>query len=207
MYTRDPIFWRAGAISSLVVMVAILIALTINTIGVISAGGANVPPYTVINQAIGYVDDDAQHEYVPTIGGSDPLFGHVYDERQATALIHEGKLVIQSRACLECHSVFGTGAYYAPDLTKSWLDPVWRRMWEPMTQTHTRADAMVAFLMEPDKYPTWTREMPNLHLTRGEAQAVVAYLKWTSSINTNGFPNGFQADPDTPSGKQAAVNR
>jgi len=33
--------------------------------------------------------------------------------------------------------------------------------------------------------------MPNLHLTQEEAQAVVAYLKWMSSVDANGFPSHF----------------
>ena len=33
--------------------------------------------------------------------------------------------------------------------------------------------------------------MPNLKLTREEAVAVVAYLKWMSAVDTNGFPIHF----------------
>jgi nitric oxide reductase subunit C len=33
--------------------------------------------------------------------------------------------------------------------------------------------------------------MPNLGITRDEAEATVAYLKWLSSIDTNGFPIHF----------------
>ena len=33
--------------------------------------------------------------------------------------------------------------------------------------------------------------MPNLNLTKKEAESVVAYLKWMSSIDTNGFPANF----------------
>lgn len=196
MFTRDPLFWRAGAASSLIVMVAILAALTIDTLRVISTGGANVPRYSVINREIGYSYNDDAKAYEPTIGGEQPLFGRTYSEAEAHALVRRGKLVFQSRACIDCHTIFGTGAYYAPDLTKAWLDPAWRQLWMPMTQTRDRADAMVAFLMQPDKYVTWTRQMPNLHLSRGEAEAIVAYLKWTSSVNTNGFPYGFQASSD-----------
>jgi nitric oxide reductase subunit C len=50
---------------------------------------------------------------------------------------------------------------------------------------------MVRFLMDPVRFRTWTRTMPNLHLSRDEAVAVVAYLKWLSAIDTNGFPANF----------------
>lgn len=36
------------------------------------------------------------------------------------------------------------------------------------------------------------RKMPNLDITEGEAKAIVAFLKWMSAINTNGFPHNFK---------------
>jgi nitric oxide reductase subunit C len=188
----DPAFWRAGAISTTIVMLVVLVFLTIDSLGVIRAGGSHVPPYTAINQEIGYVYNVDLGYDVPTIGKDQPLFGKKYGDAEAHALISKGKLVIQSRACMDCHTFFGNGAYFGPDLTKAWLDPSWDRLWEPMTKQATREGAMVAFLMDPDKYPTWSREMPNLHLTREEAVALVAYLKWMSAVDTNGFPANFR---------------
>jgi nitric oxide reductase subunit C len=188
---QDPAFWRAGAISTTLIMLIVLAFLTIDSLRVIRTGGANVPPYDVINQQIGYRYDWAAHEDAPTIGKPEPLFGKKVTEPEAEAMIRTGKLVIQSRACMDCHTIFGNGAYYGPDLTKSWLDPAWVQIWMPMTGKTTREAAMVEFLMHPDRYPTWTRRMPNLHLSEEEARATVAYLKWLSSIRTNGFPANF----------------
>jgi len=33
--------------------------------------------------------------------------------------------------------------------------------------------------------------MPNLGISEDEARAVVAYLKWMSAVDANGFPAGF----------------
>jgi nitric oxide reductase subunit C len=191
MFTRDPKFWRAGAVSTIAVMLGILAFLTVNSLGAMGTGGANVPPYTVINRHIGYSFDANRGTWVPTIGGPELLFGKHYSAAEASALVHEGKLVIQSRACMDCHTFFGNGAYYAPNLTKAWLDPAWADLWMPFTRSRTKADAMTAFLMHSDRYVTWTRTMPNLDITQSEARATVAYLKWLSSIDTNGFPNAF----------------
>lgn len=187
----DPAFWRAGAISTTIVMLIVLVFLTIDSMGAIRTGGTQVPRYTVINQQIGYAyDADAGYDR-PVIGKEQLLFGHRYTAPEAQALIAKGKLVIQSRACMDCHTFFGNGAYYGPDLTKAWLDPVWEQMWMPMTQATTREGAMVQFLMHPETYPTWSRQMPNLRLSRDEAVATVAYLKWMSAIDANGFPANF----------------
>jgi len=191
MYAEDPAFWRAGAISSTLVMLVVLAFLTVDSLATIRPGRANVPPYTVINKEIRYEFDGDAHRYRPIIGADQQLFGKTYSPEEAEKLMHLGKLVIQTRNCMNCHTFFGNGAYYAPDLTKAWLDPAWQQMWMPMTQAATREEAMVAFLMYPEKYPTWSRQMPNLQISREEAEALVAYLKWMSAVETNGFPIHF----------------
>jgi nitric oxide reductase subunit C len=34
--------------------------------------------------------------------------------------------------------------------------------------------------------------MPNLGITEAEAKGLIAFLKWMSSIDTNGFPYNFK---------------
>ena len=136
MQIEDPHFWRAGAISIVVVMMIVLVMLTVDSLMAIDAGGSHVPHYSVINQKIGYKFDAARGIDVPTIGEKEPLFGREYSDQDATDLIGKGKLVIQSRACIDCHTFFGNGAYYAPDLTKAWLDPAWVG-WKAITGADT----------------------------------------------------------------------
>ena len=186
----DPNFWRAGAIATTLVMAVVLVFLTLDSLAAITTGGSHVPPYTVINQAVGYAFDKQLNRDMPVIGKAEPLFGRTVDAAEATRLIEHGKLVIQSRACIDCHTFMGNGAYYAPDLTKAWLDPAWEA-WKAITSADTKEEAMVRFLMEPEKFATWERRMPNLGLTRDEAVATVAYLKWLAAIDTNGFPIHF----------------
>jgi nitric oxide reductase subunit C len=190
MQYEDPNFWRAGAISTTVVMAMVLVMLTIDSLGAIKAGGSHVPPYAVINRHIDYAYDGKLGRDMPVIGTGEPLFGRTVTDTEAAALIEQGKLVIQSRACIDCHTFMGNGAYYAPDLTKAWLDPAWDA-WIAITGAETKEEAMVRFLMTPDQYATWGRRMPNLGISRDEAVATVAYLKWLSSIDTNGFPIHF----------------
>jgi nitric oxide reductase subunit C len=97
---ENPRFWRAGAISIVVVMTPLLAMLTIDTLADINAGGAHVPVYTVINRNIAYRFDPGRGFDVPSIGEKDLLFGRDDTEQEATALIEKGKLVIQSRACI-----------------------------------------------------------------------------------------------------------
>jgi len=188
----DPEFWKRYAIVGSIIMFVTLWILTFDTLAKTRIGSKRVPPPTAINYKISYKFDPEKGHYMPVIGPEkELLFGKEYSEEEAMKLLVKGKLVIQSRACMDCHTLLGNGAYYAPDLTKAWLDPKWEKIMIPATQSKTKEEAMVKFLMHPDKYATWTRRMPNFGLSEDEAKAVVAYLKWMSAINTNGFPDHF----------------
>jgi nitric oxide reductase subunit C len=192
---RDPVvpwwasedFWRKTAIWVTAVMFIVLIGLTFDTLPKIGAGSARVPNYSVINQRIYYRWSDTRHMQVPAIGEAAPLFGATLSSTDADALVTHGKLTFQAKNCMNCHTILGNGAYYAPDLTKSWLDPAW-------AGESVREDLMERFLLDPTTnargYGT-NRRMPNLALTKDEARALIAFLKWTSAIDTNGFPRNF----------------
>ena len=53
---------------------------------------------------------------------------------------------------------------------------------------------MLAFLIDPETNARTFgtgRRMPNLDITEDEARGIIAFLKWMSAIDTNGFPRGF----------------
>jgi nitric oxide reductase subunit C len=180
-------YWRKMAIWVTAIMALILIALTFDTVRQITAGGERVPAYSVINQKVFYEYNDDRGYQVPRIGGKQALFGTALDETEAEALVTLGKLTVQAKNCMNCHTLLGNGAYYAPDLTKSWLDPGW-------VHEDLREQLMVEFLMDPATNARTFgsgRRMPNLNISEDEARGVVAFLKWMSTIDTNGFPRGF----------------
>lgn len=194
--------WRKSAIWVTGVSFIFLIYLTFDTLPYIKAGGINVPGFSVINKRVDYQYNEAKHRYLPVIGQDEPLFGKMLTEEEAEALVSKGKLTTQAKNCMECHTLMGNGAYYAPDLTKAWLDPAWG-------SKETREADMVAFLMDPtDKlHNSVGRKMPNLGITEEEAKATVAFLKWMSAINTMGFPHNFKTldQSDAPAAVPAAT--
>jgi nitric oxide reductase subunit C len=180
-------FWRRVAIWVTGGMTVVLIFLTFDTVAKITAGTERVPAYSVINNRIYYRWDDSQNKQIPVIGEEAPLFGKKLSEEDAAALVSKGKLTVQAKNCMNCHTLLGNGAYYAPDLTKAWLDPGW-------VVESIREQQMLAFLMDPEANARGfgtQRKMPNLDITEEEGKAVIAFLKWMSSINTNGFPRNF----------------
>jgi len=201
VWTSIP-FWRRSAAWVTGFAVVLLIWLTFDTLGQISMGTdedlkngvtKRVPGPTVINYKIGYVMSQKRGHEIPTIGEKELFFGKEWSEQEAADLLHLGKLTSQSKNCMNCHTLLGNGAYYAPDLTKAWLDPAWQTggPLQGMTGKTTVEEAMAEFLVNPSQYPTHARMMPNLGITADEAKGLVAFLKHMSSIDTNGFPRNF----------------
>ena len=181
--------WRKTAIWVTALMTVVLIVLTYDSLHAITAGGESgrVKAYSVINQRVYYKYDKDRNFAVPVIGESAPLFGKTLTETEAQALIDKGKITTHAKNCMGCHTFLGNGAYYAPDLTKSWLDPAWG-------SEDVREQLMVNFLLDPEANARGygsDRKMPNLNITEEEARGIVAYLKWLSTIDTNGFPRNF----------------
>ena len=96
---------------------------------------------------------------------------------QITPDVVAGKHVWHRKNCVNCHTLLGEGAYYAPDLTKI---------------TEQKGDAyLAAFLKEPGRFYNEKdnrRVMPNLNLSDQEIRQVIAFLSWVSRIDTQGWP-------------------
>lgn len=206
VWTSIP-FWRRSAAWVTGFATILLIWLTFDTMGQISMGTdadlkngvtKRVPAATVINYHIEYKMSEKRGHEVPVIGKKEPFFGKEWSPKEAAALLHLGKLTSQAKNCMNCHTLLGNGAYFAPDLTKAWLDPAWQKggALQPMTGKSTVEEAMAEFLMHPSQYPTHARMMPDLKITADEAKGLVAFLKHMSSIDTNGFPRNFSKTVD-----------
>ena len=180
-------FWKKAAVWVTAFMFAILIVLTFDTMASISEGGDRAPAYSVVNREIFYRFDPERNVQAPVVGGEAPLFGRKVSEDEAREWVSFGKKIVQGRNCMNCHTLLGNGAYYAPDLTKSWLDPAWG-------PSATREKMMIDFLIDPvgnRRGFGGDRKMPDLGIDKEEAQAIVAFLKWMAAIDTNGFPYNF----------------
>ena len=184
-------FWRKCAIFVTAFMALVLILLTFHSLAAIQSGAGRVPAYSVINHRIDYRMDNERGYQIPVIGAEAPLFGRKLTDAEAEQLVDLGKLTVQAKNCMNCHTLLGNGAYFAPDLTKSWLDPGWGN-------EQAREVLMTLFLKDPvanaRTFGTG-RSMPNMQLTDDEVRGVIAFLKWMSAVDTNGFPRGFEPLP------------
>jgi nitric oxide reductase subunit C len=79
--------------------------------------------------------------------------------------------------CINCHTLLGEGAYYAPDLTK--------------IAQHRGEAYLRQFLQDPSRYYSEERHgrlMPNPGLSEEQITQVIAFLTWISRIDNQNWP-------------------
>ena len=133
---------------------------------------------------------------------------------------NDGKRVFQAYNCMGCHTMVGNGAYLGPDLTEVYrhAGPAWLAAFLPSAGGWPTEAAVRAQLLDPNqhadtgtdtidaylqKYPGaatriqrrggGTTLMPNLPLSKDEIGQLIAYLKYTSAMNTEGWPPKVEA--------------
>lgn len=104
-------------------------------------------------------------------------FGTLTNADKITPEVIEGKHVWHRYNCINCHTLMGEGAYFAPDLTQ--------------ITKQRGAPYLTAFLNDPSKFYSeekHRRLMPTLGLSDKEIREVIAFLDWVSEIDTAGWP-------------------
>jgi nitric oxide reductase subunit C len=85
-----------------------------------------------------------------------------------------GKHLWEDNNCMGCHTLFGEGAYYAPELTK---------VYERRGPVFIRAQ-----LKDPEAMYPGQRKMTNYHFKDEQIEDLVAFFEWCGKVDLNGFP-------------------
>ncbi|MFQ5735772.1 MAG: c-type cytochrome [Thermodesulfobacteriota bacterium] len=96
-----------------------------------------------------------------------------------TAEVAHGKQVWERHACIDCHTLLGEGAYYAPELGN-----VIARRGEPYVRT----------VLETAAVQGWgtTRRMPQFDLSKKDINDLVEFFKWMGKVNTQNWPPNIE---------------
>ena len=100
-----------------------------------------------------------------------------------TESVIKGKRIWEENACIDCHTILGEGAYYAPELAN-----VMTR-WGIEPGDHEGAFTALKGWM--DAMPTGIegrRQMPNFALTDDEYQNLADFLLWVDTIRAQDWP-------------------
>jgi nitric oxide reductase subunit C len=113
------------------------------------------------------------HRYILTTSTADaPL----------TESVAAGKHVWEKHACINCHTLLGEGAYFAPELGN-----VMTR-WGVADDPDTAFEAMKGWMEAQPSGAEGRRQMPQFHLTDQEIREITDFLLWTNRIRTQDWP-------------------
>jgi nitric oxide reductase subunit C len=104
-------------------------------------------------------------------------FPKLTNTQNLTPQVIHGKDVWHKYNCINCHTLFGEGAYYAPDLTK-----ITQQRSEPYLQAYMRDPAQ---FYDEKKH---RRLMPRQNLRDDEITDLIAFLDWVSKVDNQGWP-------------------
>ena len=104
-------------------------------------------------------------------------FDDLTNAADITPEITHGKDVWHKYNCITCHTLFGEGAYYAPDLTK--------------IAQHRGEAYLKAYMRDPSQFYDEQRHrrlMPTQNLSDVEIENLVKFLDWVSKVDNQGWP-------------------
>ena len=104
------------------------------------------------------------------------------DNREAiTPVVAHGKLLWEENDCIGCHTLLGEGAYFAPELGNVY------------TRYGNSLEAIKGFIISrPRDGIPGRRSMPQFNFTDEELDALAEFLKYSSEIDTAGWPPNIQ---------------
>ena len=104
-------------------------------------------------------------------------FPELTNAENITPEVIHGKDVWHKYNCINCHTLFGEGAYYAPDLTK-------------ITQ-HRGEAYLQAYMRDPAAFYDEQRHrrlMPQQNLSEEEITNLIQFLDWVANVDNQGWP-------------------
>jgi nitric oxide reductase subunit C len=104
------------------------------------------------------------------------------DTKGLTDSVARGKWIWEKNACINCHTLLGEGAYFAPELGN-----VWQRYGGKKDAKGAR-ETIKAFIKSQPTGAPGRRQMPNFKLTDAELEDLVNFFEWVSRINTQNWP-------------------
>ena len=104
-------------------------------------------------------------------------FGRLTNAQNITPEVTRGKDVWHKYNCVNCHTLFGEGAYYAPDLTK--------------IAQHRGEPYLRAYMKDPSQFydeKKHRRLMPKQNLADEEISDLIKFLDWVSKVDNQNWP-------------------
>lgn len=99
-----------------------------------------------------------------------------------TAKVVLGKRVWERHSCINCHTLLGEGAYFAPELGNVWV------RYGGRDDAESARDGIKLWIKSQPTGIEGRRQMPKFDLTENELDGLVDFFEWVSRINTQNWP-------------------
>ena len=96
--------------------------------------------------------------------------------------VARGKHVWERHACFDCHTLYGEGARFAPELGQVWL-----KYGGKTDPDGARATLKAWFAAQPSGVPD-RHQMPQFNLSDRDLDDLIDFLRWTSAVDTQNWP-------------------
>jgi len=113
---------------------------------------------------------------------------HLYIVRESTdsagltEAVERGKRVWEKHTCINCHTILGEGAYFAPEVGNVWV------RYGGRDDPESAREGLKAWMQSQPSGIEGRRQMPQFNLSDRELDDLIDFLEWTSRIDTQGWP-------------------
>ncbi|WP_026379111.1 c-type cytochrome [Afifella pfennigii] len=101
---------------------------------------------------------------------------------ELTDSVAAGKHLWEKHACINCHTILGEGAYFAPELGNVMV------RWGVQDDPEAAYEALKGWMQAMPSGIEGRRQMPFFELTDEEYRELADFLLWTSKIRTQDWP-------------------
>lgn len=102
--------------------------------------------------------------------------------RPLTESVALGKHVWEKHACINCHSIMGEGAYFAPEVANV-MD-----RWGVADDPEGALEMLTGWMESQPSGIEGRRQMPRFDLTEEEMRGLSDFLLWVNSVDMQGWP-------------------
>ncbi|MCV6548185.1 MAG: cytochrome c [Cohaesibacter sp.] len=101
---------------------------------------------------------------------------------QLSESVIRGKHVWEKHSCINCHTILGEGAYFAPEVGNVFV------RYGGIDDPEGAKDSIKEWMKAQPTGIEGRRQMPQFNLTDEELDDLANFLEWTSKIDTQGWP-------------------
>lgn len=104
------------------------------------------------------------------------------DVATLTESVGRGKDVWEENSCINCHTILGEGAYFAPELGNVWVRYGGRE------DPDAAREGIKTWIQSMPTGIEGRRQMPKYDMTDQQLDDLINFFEWVSRINTQNWP-------------------